>query len=204
MILNPQKHLKNSTSLAKMQHGRGSTAGLLPKPSQADPVWTCSGRQSRERAGYTSHSFLSVFLQKQSALCVPVPSCPTAICPCKKSVSILSVNSLQVLKGHNEVSPLPSLSQAEQTQLPQPVSIGEVLQPSDHLWYDQSSGSALTAPLLVLTAPGLDAVLQVGPHEGRAEGDIPLPLPASHHLLANLNLPFIKRQTAQVLMPVQG
>ena len=43
--------------------------------------------------------------------------------------------SHQVLEGHNEVSPQPSLPQAEQAQFPQPLFIGEVLQPSDHLKY---------------------------------------------------------------------
>lgn len=33
---------------------------------------------------------------------------------------------------------------------------------------------------LLLGAPALDAVLQMGPHEGRAEGDNYLPLPAGH------------------------
>ena len=35
----------------------------------------------------------------------------------------------------------------------------------------------------VLGAPGLDAVLQMGPHQGRAEGGNPLPLPAATPLL---------------------
>ena len=32
----------------------------------------------------------------------------------------------------------------------------------------------------VLRAPDLDVALQMGPHEGRAEGNNPLPLPAHH------------------------
>ena len=40
---------------------------------------------------------------------------------------------LQVLEGHNEVSPEPSLSQAKQAQFLQPFFIGEVLQTPDHL-----------------------------------------------------------------------
>jgi len=42
-------------------------------------------------------------------------------------------SSLQVLEGHNEAPPKPSLLQAEQAQFPQPFLTGEVLQPSDHL-----------------------------------------------------------------------
>ena len=71
----------------------------------------------------------------------------------------------QVLKDHSEVSLEPSLLQPKQSQFPQPFLIGEVLQPSDHL-----SGSPLDPlqelhVLSVLGTPGLDAVLQMGPHK---------------------------------------
>jgi len=42
-------------------------------------------------------------------------------------------SSLQVQEGCIEVSPEPSLLQIKQAQLPKPVSIGGVLQISDHL-----------------------------------------------------------------------
>jgi len=76
-----------------------------------------------------------------------------------------------VLKGCNEVSTQLSLLQAEQAQLIQSFFIGEVLRPSDRL-----SGPPLDLlqslhVFLVLSAPGLDAVLQMGPHEGRVEGN---------------------------------
>ena len=63
--------------------------------------------------------------------------------------------------------PHPSFLQAEQAQLPQPVFTREVLQPSGHL-----SGPSLDPPqqlfvFLVLGATDLDAVLKMGPHEGR-------------------------------------
>jgi len=53
-----------------------------------------------------------------------------------------------------------------------------VLQPSDHL-----SGSPLDIlqdlhDLPVLGVPGLDTVLQMGPHRSQAEGENYLPLPA--------------------------
>ena len=47
-------------------------------------------------------------------------------------VPVFPVDTLSVLKGHNEISPQPSLLQAEQPQLSQPFLTGEVLQPSDH------------------------------------------------------------------------
>ena len=34
--------------------------------------------------------------------------------------------------------------------------------------------------LPLLEAPGLDAVLQMGPHEGRVEGDSPFTVPVGH------------------------
>ena len=40
---------------------------------------------------------------------------------------------LQVVEDCNEVSPEPSFLQAKQAKLPQPLFIGEVLQPTDHL-----------------------------------------------------------------------
>ena len=43
------------------------------------------------------------------------------------------MHSFQILEGHNEVSPEPSLLQAKQAQFPQPLFIGEVLQHSNHL-----------------------------------------------------------------------
>ena len=53
--------------------------------------------------------------------------------PYKKSLPSFPVGPLQVLEGHYEVLLVPSLLQAEEPQLSQPVPIGEELQPSDHL-----------------------------------------------------------------------
>ena len=55
------------------------------------------------------------------------------MCTYKKSLPSFPVGPLQVLEGHYKVSSEPSLLQAEQPQLSQPVPVGEVLQPSDHL-----------------------------------------------------------------------
>jgi len=90
-----------------------------------------------------------------------------------EKVTFCHVYKLPLRTGCNEISLEPSLLQAEQVQLPQPVFVGEVLQPSEHL-----CGPSLDLLLLlhifpVLRAPGLDAVLQMGPHEGRAEADNP-------------------------------
>jgi len=52
----------------------------------------------------------------------------------KKFVPIFLINPLSVLKGLNKVSLQPSLLQDEQPRLPQPFLIGEVFQPSEHLY----------------------------------------------------------------------
>ena len=57
-----------------------------------------------------------------------IPSCPITVHPRKQPFPFLFILSLQVLEGHNEVSPQPSLLQAKQAQCPQPFLIGEVLQ----------------------------------------------------------------------------
>ena len=70
-----------------------------------------------------------------------------------------------------------SFLQAAQAQLPQPVFIGEVLQPSDHLCGPPLDPLQQLPVFLVQGAPDLDSVLQMGPHEGRVERDNHLPVP---------------------------
>ena len=57
-----------------------------------------------------------------------------------------------------------SLIQAKQAQFSEPFLVGEVLQPSDHLSGPPLGLQESHVPPL-LGAPGLDAVLQMGPHE---------------------------------------
>ena len=105
-----------------------------------------------------------------------ISPCPAVIYPFKELTPLLFIGSLSVLKGCNEVTPQPSFVQAEQAQLPQPVFIWEVFQSSDCL-----HGPPLDEALHLLGAPGLvDAVLQMGPQEGRVERDNHLPVPAGH------------------------
>ena len=56
-----------------------------------------------------------------------IPPCPITIYPCKQPFPFLFIRSLQVLEGHNEVSPQPSLFQAKQAQFPQLFLIGDPL-----------------------------------------------------------------------------
>ncbi|KAK4815839.1 hypothetical protein QYF61_008442 [Mycteria americana] len=65
-----------------------------------------------------------------------------------------------VLEGCNKVSLEPSLLQAEQPQLSQPVFIGEVFHPSDHFCGPPVDPLQQVHVLLVLRTPELDAVLQ--------------------------------------------
>ncbi|KAK4810863.1 hypothetical protein QYF61_008835 [Mycteria americana] len=87
---------------------------------------------------------------------------------------------LKILEGCYKVSPQPSLLQAEQPQLSQPVLVGEVLQPSDHLHGPPLDSLQQLHVLLVLRAPELDAVLQVRSHQSGVEWQNHLPRPAGH------------------------
>ncbi|KAK4828770.1 hypothetical protein QYF61_000795 [Mycteria americana] len=106
--------------------------------------------------------------------------CPITTCPCKKSLSSFLVGPLQVLEGCYKVSPEPSLLQAEQPQLSQPFFTGEVIQPSDHLCGPPLDSLQQVHVLLMLGAPEVNVVLQVGSHESGVEGENHLPRPAGH------------------------
>ncbi|KAK4827094.1 hypothetical protein QYF61_014196 [Mycteria americana] len=68
----------------------------------------------------------------------------------------------------------------EQPQLSQPVLIGEVFHSSDHFCGPPPDPLQQLHVFPVLRAPELDAVLQVGSHQSRAEGQNHLPRPAGH------------------------
>ncbi|KAK4810558.1 hypothetical protein QYF61_004521 [Mycteria americana] len=65
-----------------------------------------------------------------------------------------------VLEGCYKVSPEPSLLQAEQPQISQPVFIGEVLQPSDHLRGPPLDSLQQVHVLLMSGVPEVNTVLQ--------------------------------------------
>ena len=81
------------------------------------------------------------------------------------------------MEDHSEVSLEPSLLQPEQHQLPQFIFIEEILQPFYHLCDPPLDLLQQLCVLLVLGVPGLDAALQMGPHEGR---DNHLPHPTGY------------------------
>ncbi|KAK4831823.1 hypothetical protein QYF61_019346 [Mycteria americana] len=88
--------------------------------------------------------------------------------------------ALKVLEGCYKVSPQPSLLQAEQPQLSQPVFIGEVHQPSDHLRGPPLGLLKQVHVLLMLGTTELNTVLQAGSHKSGVEVENHLPPPAGH------------------------
>ena len=109
-----------------------------------------------------------------------ISPCPVTTCPYKKSLPRFPFFHVQVLEGSYKVSSEPSRLQAEKPQLTQPAFVGEVLQPSDHLHGPSVDLLQQSHVLLVLGAPGLIAVLQLGSHKSRIEGQNHLPWSASH------------------------
>ncbi|KAK4831174.1 LOW QUALITY PROTEIN: hypothetical protein QYF61_015644 [Mycteria americana] len=87
---------------------------------------------------------------------------------------------LKILEGCYKVSLEPSLLQAEQPQLSQPVLVGEVLQPSDHFHGPPLDPLQQLHVFPLLRAPELDTVLQMSSHQSRGEGQNHLPGPAGH------------------------
>jgi len=74
-----------------------------------------------------------------------------------------------------EVSPEPSLLQAEQSQLTQPVFTGEMLQHLEHLCVSPLDSFSYFHVFFVLGAPELNTILQVGSQGGRGERNIHFP-----------------------------
>ena len=94
-----------------------------------------------------------------------------------------------------------NLLQAEQAQSLQLIFIGEVFQPLDHLHRPPLDPLQKLHILPVLGAPDSDAILQLGPHEGRTEGAIPsLTLLATPLMEPKIPLAFLTASTQYWLM----
>ncbi|KAK4832392.1 hypothetical protein QYF61_022247 [Mycteria americana] len=106
--------------------------------------------------------------------------CPTPLLKQTHIEHIAQDNISRVLEGCYKISPEPSLLQAEQPQLAQPVFIGEVFHFSDHFCGPPLDPLQQVRVLLMLGAPELNAVLQAGSHESGVEGQNHLPQPAGH------------------------
>ena len=73
------------------------------------------------------------------------------------------------MECQNDFSLELSFLQAEEAHLPQPVFAGEVLQPFCYLCGPSLDLLQQLYIFLLLGTPGLDTLLQMGPHEGRVE-----------------------------------
>ena len=85
-----------------------------------------------------------------------------------------------MLEGCSKVAPEPSLLQAEQPQLSQPVLTGEGFYPLDHFCGPPLDPLQQVHVFPVQRALELEAGLQVGFHQSRVEGQNHLPQPAGH------------------------
>ena len=120
---------------------------------------------------------------------------------CLHLTYILLISPLYKLRGHNKVSPQPSLLQAEQPKLSQPFLIEEVFQPSDHFHGPPLDLLKQVHVFPVLRAPELDAGCQVGSHQRGGEGqkgDTVGLLGCEHILLGRVE--FLINQDPQVLL----
>ena len=112
-VTNQQPRLPRATS---------SLAWMPPGMGHPQPPWaTCSVRHHPLGEKLPPH------IQPKPPLSQfkTIPPCPITIHPHKQPFPLLFIHSLQVLEGHNEVSPQPSLLWAKQPQFPQPFFIGE-------------------------------------------------------------------------------
>ncbi|KAK4829762.1 hypothetical protein QYF61_006486 [Mycteria americana] len=130
-----------------------------------------------DRLGAMTTSLRSLF---QHSTRTSLHQTPLGIADTLSSTQNLAIGPLQIPEGCYKVSLQPSLLQAEQPQLSQPVFIGEVLQPSDHFHGPPLDSLQQVHVLLMLGAPELDTVLQVGWHKSRVEGENHHPRPAGH------------------------
>ena len=126
-----------------------------------------------------SHSKeLPPHIQPQSALLQlhTISPRPAVICPFQELPPLLFGGSLEVLEGCNEVTPQPSLLQAQQAQLPQPVFVGEVLQPSVHLCLTQLLAVGLVGKLVFIAECSVQCYakqvnIEFVPNNLQGEGD---------------------------------
>ena len=87
---------------------------------------------------------------------------------------------IYILKGHYQITSQPFLLQAEEPQLSQPVLIGEVFHPMDHICNPPLDVLQQIHVSPVQRTPLVDVVLQVRSHQCRAEGQDHLSRPAGH------------------------
>ena len=105
---------------------------------------------------------------------------PVTTDPAEQSIPFFPVAPLWILTGHYKVTSEPSLLQAEQPHLSQPLLVGEVIHPLDHfLW--SSLGCTPTGSYLSCTEDSTCGRSTPGEaSQGRAEGQDHLSQPVGH------------------------
>ena len=106
-----------------------------------------------------------------------VISCPITTLTQKET--LFPVRPPSATERLHEVSLESPPLQTEQIQIPQPVFVGEVLQPCEHLHSLPLDSFQKPHIFIELGALDKDAILQMGHHEGTAEGDNHLTHPVS-------------------------
>ena len=154
-------------------HPWAGTASTSPGCSQSRPTWPWAlpGRGKPQLLWATwarvsppswgKNFFLIANRNLPSFSSEPLPLV-LSLHPLVKSPSPSFLSAPSGTDSCSKVTSEPSLLQAELPQLPQPVLVGEVLQPLDHLRGPPLDPLQHIHVLLVLGAPELDAGLQVG------------------------------------------
>ncbi|KAK4832223.1 hypothetical protein QYF61_021070 [Mycteria americana] len=109
-----------------------------------------------------------------------ISSCPITCYLGEETDPHLSTTSFQVAVESEKVSPQPPLLQAKQSQLPQPLLIGLLLQTLHQLRCPSlDTLQHLNVPLVV-GGPKLNSGFEVRPHQCRVQGHDHFPSPAGH------------------------
>ena len=102
---------------------------ISPEKETPQPLWAAWARlRHPQREEVLPH----VQLELPRLQFVPVAPCPVAGHHWKESGPVLLTPTLQIFRGISKVPSQPSLLQAEQAQLPQPLLVGEMLQSPPH------------------------------------------------------------------------
>ncbi|KAK4820994.1 hypothetical protein QYF61_009460 [Mycteria americana] len=148
-----QQHLPEDSCIAAAHGGQGGGFGVS--------TWAHMERVGSKKQGWGICNLFQCFTTLIVKNFFLISSLNLPSFSLKPLHLVLSQQALlKILRGWNKVSLQPSLLQAEQPQLSQPVLVAEVLQPSDHFCGPPLDPLQQLHVLLVLRAPELDTVLQ--------------------------------------------
>ncbi|KAK4810721.1 hypothetical protein QYF61_007695 [Mycteria americana] len=109
-----------------------------------------------------------------------ISSCPITCYLGEETNTHLATTSFQVVVESNKVSPEPSLLQAKQSQLPQPLLYELLLQTLHQLRCPSLDSLQHLNVSLVARGPKPNTVFEVRPHQCRVQGHDHFPSPAGH------------------------